>query len=121
MGADRLKSLLATLRNNEEQFLDKDIADVVVNNYKLVKHSEFASMITLELNTADKANQDVDYEELMEIGNAKFESLVTQGIWGKRTPQEEQILALQAQVRDLQSQHQKFVTQGAQMEHHSLQ
>ena len=104
---DRLKSLIATLKKNEEQFLDKDIADVVVNNYKLVKHQDFASMITLELNTAEKADKDVDYEELMEIGNAKFESLVTQGVWGKRTPQEEQILALQAQVRDLQSQHQK--------------
>jgi len=104
---DQLKSLLVTLRNNEEEFLDKDIADVVVNNYKQVKHQDFASMITLELNVADKANRDVDHEELMEIGEAKYESLVKQGIWGKRTPQEEQILALQTQLKALQSQQHK--------------
>jgi len=101
---DKLKALIATLRKNEEPYLDKDISDVVVNNYKLVKHQDFSSMITMELNLADKANQDIDYEEMMEIGEAKYESLVKQGVWGKRTPQEEQILALQTQLRALEAQ-----------------
>jgi len=100
---DRLETLLNTLRNNEEEFLAKDITDVVVNNYKLVKHEEFASMVTMELNTAEKANQDVDYEELMALGDAKYQSLVKQKIWGRKTTQEEQILALQTQLHALQA------------------
>ena len=100
---DQLEALLNTLKHNEETFLGKDVADVVVNNYKLVKHKEFELMVSTELNAAEKANKDIDYEELMALGDAKYQSLVNQGIWGKRTAQEDQILALQTQVKALQA------------------
>ena len=100
----KLESLLTTLKNNEEQFLAKDILDVVVNNYKLVKHQDFSQMVSMETLAAEKADRDINYEELMALGDAKFQSLVNQGIWGKRTAQEDQILALQTQFKALQSQ-----------------
>ena len=101
---EKLEGLLTTLKNNEEQFLAKDILDVVVNNYKLVKHQDFSQMVSMETLAAEKADRDIDYEELMALGDEKFQSLVNQGIWGKRTAQEDQILALQTQLKALQSQ-----------------
>ena len=100
---EKLESLLTTLKNNEEQFLGNDILDVVVNNYKLVKHQDFSQVFSMETLAAEKADRDINYEELMALGDAKFQSLVNQGIWGKRTAQEDQILALQTQLKALQS------------------
>ena len=99
----RLKSLITTLRNNEEAFLDKDIMDVVVTNYSEVKHDDFATMVRIEKNDAAKRNQDIDWEALLELGEAKYEAMTASGDWGKKTPQEEQLFALQAQVRALQA------------------
>ena len=82
---------------------DKDVADMVIRNYKLVKHDDFHTMLGIELNTAERNNTDPDWETLLELGQNKFEALVSQGIWGKRTAQEEQIFALQAQVKALQA------------------
>ena len=73
---EKLESLLTTLKNNEEQFLAKDILDVVVNNYKLVKHQDFSQIVSMETLAAEKADRDIDYEELMALGDAKFLSLV---------------------------------------------
>ena len=80
---ERLNSLITTLRDNEEEFLDKDIADLVTKNYKSVKHEEFRTVIVTEINAADKLDQDVDWEELMELAEAKFQAMVRAGVWGK--------------------------------------
>ena len=52
-------------------------------------------MVSLETLVAEKADRDIDHEELMVLGDTKFQSLVNQSIWGRRTAQEDQILALQ--------------------------
>ena len=98
-----IKGLVTALRNNEEPFLDTDVSDTIVTNYKLVKHEEFAIMVNIELNRANNNNVDPDWEDLMAKGEAIYDALVAKGVWGKRTPQEEQLFALQAQVKALQA------------------
>ncbi len=99
----RLKALISTLRNNEEPFLHTDVADAVIKNCKSVKHEEFRTVIITELNAADKANEDPDWEELLELGEAKFQAMTQAGEWGKRTSQEEQLFVLQAQIKELKA------------------
>ena len=100
---ETLKALLLTLKNNEDTMPDKDITDMVIKNFKQVKHTQFQTMLALVLDTAELANEDPDWESLCEKAQNKFDTLVAEGIWGKRTPQEEQIFALQAQVKALQA------------------
>lgn len=98
---EALKNLLTTLKNNEDKMSDKDLVDLVIRNYKQVKHESFRTMIGIALDAAENADVDPDWEVLLEKGQNKYESLVAEGVWGKRTPQEEQIFALQAQVKAL--------------------
>ena len=60
-------------------------------------------MVHIEKNDATKNNLDIDWKALMELGEAQFDAMVTSGDWGKKTPQEEQLFALQTQVKALQA------------------
>ena len=66
-------------------------------------------MVSMETLAAEKADRDIDYKELMVLGDTKFQSLVNQGIWGKRTAQGGQILALQTQLKAHQSQQDRLL------------
>jgi hypothetical protein len=100
---EHLKGLITTLRNNEEPFLDTDVSDTLVTNYKEVRYDEFNMMLNILLNEAHKQNRNPDWEELMEQGEATYEMLVSKGVWGKKTAQEEKLFALQAQVKALEA------------------
>lgn len=100
---ERLESLIDTLKHNEEEYLDKDIADVVVENYKQVKHRDFNALVLAEITDATRKQQDVDWEGLLTLGDSQYQALKSKGEWGKKTPEEEQLIALNAQVQALQA------------------
>ncbi len=100
---ERLKELINFLVQNEEQYLPQDVANMVTQNYNMVSHDEFKSAIQFHFRDLEQRDVDVDYERLLELGESKYQELVKKKTWGKKTLQEEQLLALQAKVDQLES------------------
>ncbi len=100
---ERLKELINFLVQNEEPCLPQDVANMVVENHKMVTHDEFKSAIEFHFRDLEQKDLDVDYEALLDLGESKYQHLVTKKTWGKKTAQEEQLLALQAKVNQLES------------------
>ena len=99
---DHLRDLLNTLEQNEQAFLHEDIVNLLIQNYKLCTHEDFRVMLNAEIYQSEKSGNDLDYEDLMETAESKYDGCVKDLTWGKKTAQEEQLLALHTKINDLQ-------------------
>ena len=88
-----LTSKVETLKHNEFQCLDKDISDMVVEQFKLVKNKEFNSLVWAQISHATTTETDINWEELSDLAEANYQAIKTKGEWGKKTAEEEQLIA----------------------------
>ena len=69
---EELKSLIDTLKRNDVSYLDSDIADMVVENFKLVTNREFRSMLDQITTEAKTTGNDVDWEDLLDFAEGSI-------------------------------------------------
>ena len=101
---DAVKEIHLAFESHNEKYLDTDFSDVVVANYKLVTHKEFAAMVTQYRNDCTRKKVNPDWEELMTLGETTYRSMKESGEWGRKTREEEQLIALQARCDTLEAQ-----------------
>ena len=105
--ADEMKSLVDTLKRNEVEFLDSDLFDIVEANFKLVNNREFKALVDTDGATNTANGTTTSWEDLLDLGEGCYQTERDAGTWGKKSPEEERIIALQAQLEALIAGHQK--------------
>ena len=99
--AEELRSLVDTLKRNEVEYLDADLIDLVETNFKLVNNRTFKALIDTTEATNMTNKTTTSWEDLLDLGEGCYETEKDAGTWGKRSPDEERILALQARLEAL--------------------
>ena len=94
-----VSKIVLNLNNADHE--PEDLADHILAAYKKAPCNEFAVFITSLENEADRADDDLDADILMEQGLTKYDALVTAGEYSTSDPKDAQILALQTQVQNL--------------------
>jgi hypothetical protein len=94
-----VSKIVLNLNNADHE--PEDLADHILAAYKKAPCNEFAVFITSLENEADRADDDLDADVLMEQGLTKYDALVTAGEYSTSDPKDAQILALQTQVQNL--------------------
>jgi hypothetical protein len=94
-----ISKIVLNLNNADQE--PEDLADHILAAYKKAPCNEFAVFITSLENEADRADDDLDADVLMEQGLTKYDALVTAGEYSTSDPKDAQILALQTQVQNL--------------------
>ena len=101
--AEEMKSLVDTLKRNEVTFLEEDLEDIVVENFKLVTNRAFKSLVDSELSKSFTDGTTLGWEDLLDLGDGCYETEKNKGEWGKKSPEEERIIALQSQLDALKA------------------
>ena len=90
------------IENNAEEIIGGQVSAALITAYKTCSHEEFLQHIRhLEI-VAEEANVELDYEDLMVKAETKYDKLIKNKTWGKKDAREEQLLALQTQIKQLQ-------------------
>ena len=105
--SEEVRALVDTLNRNEVSFLEEDVTDMVVENFKLVTNREFKSLLDSITTEAKTNNTNVDWEDLLDFAEEVYQEERERGTWGKKSPKEERLIALQAQIQALQAEAQK--------------
>jgi hypothetical protein len=87
-----VSKIVLNLNNADHE--PEDLADHILAAYKKAPCNEFAVFITSLENEADRADDDLDADILMEQGLTKYDDLVTAGEYSTSDPKDAQILAL---------------------------
>jgi hypothetical protein len=76
-----------------------DLTTNLMTAYKTVKDHAFNSYIVKKEEQYDEGNEDLPPERLMHLAEQKYKILKQRGTWNAPTPEEEKIIALEAELK----------------------
>ena len=78
-----------------------DLIDHMLEAYRTIRDEEFKTFISHVKNEYEMGRRNLTLDELVEETESKYNILVTRGEWKERTSEQEEIIALRAQVDSL--------------------
>lgn len=94
-----VKTQVRTLRSVGQE--STDLLENIFSAYLSVSNPKFCHAIQAIRNAYDDGQEDTTPSSLMKKGESHFRILTTRGEWEDKSPQEEHIIALEAQVKEL--------------------
>jgi hypothetical protein len=82
----------------------RDTQDLTVNLFKAygtVKDTKFREYIAQKESEYEENNEEIPYEKLMLLAENKYKIRKVRQTWNERTPEEEKIIALEAQIKKM--------------------
>ena len=100
---DHVNEQVLTISGNGSEVHSDGITAALLKAYKACNNEEFLHHIRHIEALADDQDQDIQYEDLMVKAETKYDVLVQSKDWNKKDFRDEQILALQAEVKSLKA------------------
>ena len=98
---DHVNAQVLIISSNGGQVQGDGITAALLKTYKTCNNEEFLHHIRHIEALADDMDADIAYEELMVKAETKYDVLCQTKVWGKKDPRDEQILALQAKLKQM--------------------
>ena len=99
---DYVNQQVLTITNNADEVNNGSIAAALVEAYLTCSNEEFVQYIRHLETVADETNVALDFEDLMTKAETRYDKLIQNKTWGQKAARDEQILALQAQIKHLE-------------------
>ena len=91
-----------TVVNNGGEVRGDGITAGLLETYKTCSNEEFKHHVRHIESLANDNDENLDYTDLMTKVETKYDALIKAKVWGKKDARDEQILALQAKISDLE-------------------